>query len=487
MSDTTKRLESDIRDLQNKIDSILVVEPPEYDESDIRQIYIDDLLEKEKTKEADEIANLPLGVPMSKQVKINGDEEPKLFDINTIITKASLDMFSIDTKLINATAKYTGLIRSTMERMLFAEKRILTEKQRLEDINMICSSYKEFSNVKTLTEDDFSGDCEYDKNTRTAFASSTNHQEVPLEVVSITGNGYNGNKYVYKDGEFVEDKLSTALIDNIVDGSMLTSFEYSRVCGTEKYNSDVNLDNKSAICTIELTSGNTPVNTVRINSTDTKIIVRSILVSADNGKTYHATPFKRRALGGNIYDDFTYINESNIIAFPKTNYFKIVFESDNTFANEELAYQKTVIEEDNVDIQVTKMVNAQRKVITIDNIAAFCGTYQKATLQTYQLVPLNTEIGSIAVFSNEYIPEYLGEKNLIKYTFIINGEEYEVVPINSNKSGTKMICYREFSYMEPSVKMLAESIKSAYLRVDIDVTDQNCTPFVNNLKVCIGA
>jgi hypothetical protein len=102
-------------------------------------------------------------------------------------------------------------------------------------------------------------------------------------------------------------------------------------------------------------------------------------------------------------------------------------------------------------------------------------------------VPLNTEIGSIAVFSNEYIPEYLGEKNLIKYTFIINGEEYEVVPINSNKSGTKMICYREFSYMEPSVKMLVESIKSAYLRVDIDVTDQNCTPFVNNLKVCIGA
>lgn len=490
MANTTIDLQKDIDALQENIDSMLSISSNGVSALDIKMAYAEALCEKGEISRAAQIISLDGMVPVMQPYQFYGEQEPIMKDINSIPADAAIDIATLDNEISNTASKYANLIYNTISRMNLVEQKILTERQRIEDINMICSAYKQFSNVKTLKSSNMSGSFNYDAAGTFSAFSPTELESVDLSVVSVDGNGYVGNRYVtLLNGKFAKDSLDTSNTDFLTDGSILTSFEYSRLNGSEKrYINDVNIDNENAVCAIEFSGGQNKVNTIKIDTDSTDFIVRDVLVSNDNGSTYYSAFTKARKLGDSMYANYNYVCGSNIVCFPKTNFFKVVLESGSTIDGETLSYQ--TVNSDKADeptYEVTQMQGVKRKVISIGGITAYFAQYEDSVMLSRQLVSDGKEYKSIGIFANQYIPDYFKSGQYIKYTLIVNGEEYEdVKPINSDDSGVKIISSSDYQYTNSNIIYLSSPIKSAQLKVEITAPDENSTPYLANLKVCLG-
>lgn len=74
----------------------------------------------------------------------------------------------------------------------------------------------------------------------------------------------------------------------------------------------------------------------------------------------------------------------------------------------------------------------------------------------------------------------------VHYILTVNGVDYDVVPINSHKSGIKVIRYTNYSITDDYVQHVSEPIKSAKLTVKINTPDLSYSPYVSDIKICIG-
>ena len=100
-------------------------------------------------------------------------------------------------------------------------------KVRYQDMQMLCNKYNDYDNVKLLDYRDFTGNFEYKDG---VFSPKrTKSQDVKIHVVDVFGNGYEGNKYVYKDYMYTQDTLDTSVRENIIDGKATSYYEYSRI------------------------------------------------------------------------------------------------------------------------------------------------------------------------------------------------------------------------------------------------------------------
>ena len=77
-------------------------------------------------------------------------------------------------------------------------------------------------------------------------------------------------------------------------------------------------------------------------------------------------------------------------------------------------------------------------------------------------------------------------KNIFKYFLTVNGVEHQIVPINSQKYGTKIIRVSNYSIADDHIIHINETIKSASLKIVINTMNNNVTPFLSNLKICFG-
>jgi hypothetical protein len=91
---------------------------------------------------------------------------------------------------------------------------------------------------------------------------------------------------------------------------------------------------------------------------------------------------------------------------------------------------------------------------------------------------------SIAICANVYVPHTL-DADAVKFILTVNGIDYDVVPINSNSNGIKVIRFSGGKSNTTYTKLINETIKSARLSITI-LCKSNCTPFVNNIKILIG-
>ena len=108
----------------------------------------------------------------------------------------------------------------------------------------------------------------------------------------------------------------------------------------------------------------------------------------------------------------------------------------------------------------------------------------KSNLVTKELISKPVE--SIAIFSNEYIPPHLPQNDYSKYVLTINGKDYDIVPINSQKDGIKIIKLSNYDFNDLSIQRINESIKSAVLTIVLNAYGQKETTFLSNIKVCLG-
>ena len=474
-------------DLQESLDNIILDDSSIVTTGQLRSIYAEQLANEpfSMKEEADRIANAPLNNRIFQDKNYNPEELPQRKDILKIATDITVDLSSVDNTIIGTSNKYAKLISGTISRLNNVKRRLFTNQQRISDINFICSTYSGISNIIPMSNSNVTGSYTYFDNTFSAFAST--YTQVPIRINGVSGNGYSGNYHVLdSNSNYLYETEDRSNIYNLSDNSPVTVYEYSRICSSERIDADdVNYDNNEVICTISIASESV-INCLKLDTSITDLKIRDVLTSNDSGMKYSSALSKQVSLTESMYNNFDYANGSNIICFPPTNLVKIVLSSNYAVSSEELGYTYADTSTGTPIKKIRKLNNAVRKVIQLYGITAYYNTYKDSVMITDNLAPV-IGCNKVAIFANEYIPEYFsGNKDYIEYELIINGETYQVEPINSNKSGTKMISYSEYKYENTNALFLNEKIKTLQLRVKFNIENEHSTAYLGNLKLCIG-
>lgn len=411
------------------------------------------------------------------------------------------DLITVDDHLINTGNAINDLMNNTIARLEEVKKDIMLEKERYQDIQMLCNKYTDFDNVKTLNDITFEGSYTYEN--EAIYGPIKRNSKVDINILHIDGNGYEGNKYVYNNFEYQEDTYDTSVRRNIFDNKINTYYEYSRITiqnDLEETNTFFNKDNTKARCTMSF-AAKEAVNYIEISTEDSGISISNIQYSLDGIKYFDLKLKSKISINNKLdsYDNYGYIYGSGIISIPLSKYFKITFETDRD-TEDTIAYEKSIIVGEEIDHSIiatgeyysvqplvetsTYIVKgAKRSTIRINDISA----YKRVFSEKMQIVSdelITTDAFSISIFSNVYVPEELDDR-AVKFTLVVNGISYEMVPINSNLNGTKVIRFSGGKSSSIYTKLINEVIKSARLVITFS-NKSTCTPYINNLKILIG-
>lgn len=116
--------------------------------------------------------------------------------------------------------KVDTLLNRNIERLETVSDIITSEKERLQDISMLCNAKTDYDNAIPLTDYYFTGNFEYQDG---VFSSKTTQSTSTVAtVIDVTGNGYEGNKYVLQNKSYLENILSTSNRNAIVDNNIST-------------------------------------------------------------------------------------------------------------------------------------------------------------------------------------------------------------------------------------------------------------------------
>lgn len=413
-------------------------------------------------------------------VFIHPEEEPDITEINSGITQIDTDLKYIDSTLTSLASSYNSLMENAKLKINTIKTLINAEKERQEDINILCNKYTDFSNVINLTESNFKGPLTFTDGIMTGPVSSNN--PVNYSVNDISGNGQAGNSYVYQNDKFTADTLDTSNEDCINDNNLTTYYEYERITinNTEEAPLSFNRDSKEAECSIILYSEDY-INKIIINSDKDDLILKEVYTSQDGSsfkldKEYNIQINKNQEK----YNDQSYIYGSGVIAVPRSQYVKLCFKS-NGYTDETLAYIKSFADTNSVTNKIVTIYSGKRHVIKLNGITLYKSIYTSGTSMTGELI--TDPIKYIGLYCNEYANSDIAD--LVKYYLIINGTEHEIVPINSQRNGNKIVRTSSTTYKLDNTAYIEESIKSAKLKVVIS-SSGTVTPYISNMKMLIG-
>ena len=418
------------------------------------------------------------------------------FFVNEGLNKIKTDLYALDDLLVNTGVAINDLLTNTTMRLEEVKKSIISEKERYQDMMMLCNKYTDFESVKALDVTKFSGDCSI-TNDGAICAPTTQINKQAITILDVQGNGYEGNGYVYDTttSKYQKDICNTASRAQMIDDSVSTYYEYSRLVIDESEDDCprmmFNKDNEHALCTIHMVTEDF-VNFIDISTEDSDITIVSIQYSTD-GIDYKqlAIPVIKINNVLESYGTYGYIYGSGKIAVPMAQYFKITLQA-NAFKTETIAYDKTIFEnsEDVSSDSIpylktsTKIVpSAKRSVIKINDLKAYKNVYSsKTSIITPELITAHAY--SIAVFCNVYTP-YPLEDDCVKFKLSVNGQEHDIVPINSDLNGIKVIRFSGGKSSSAYTELITEPIKSAKLTIQFE-NKSSATPYLNNFKILIG-
>lgn len=227
---------------------------------------------------------------------------------------------------------------------------------------------------------------------------------------------------------------------NLIDGDETSYFDYIG----SKLNSDVNM-------VAEISSEN-KFNLLKVY-TDKPLEITSVEKSSD-GVVYEDILKQNIKVNGNdVLLNGNYYS-LGLICMPTSNYGKIGIQSN--------------------------------EYIHINDLRAKSVSFDTAgTLKSNEITASN--ITSVGIYATEHIPSTFVNSNCFKYTLIVNGKSYDVVPINSQNNGTKIIKYITDNSQEDSVVGINSKINSVVLLIEMTSESSTMSPFVSNIKFCLGA
>ena len=430
----------------------------------IRDVYINTLIDNGKTERALELINSNSYTPITKLRLAHGQMKPSASDCNNMINEICKDTYALlMSQKINANQLYNLMI-TTKTRLDEIKKDLEEEKEKLEDTNILCNNYSNFDNVIQLDNTNVFGIYSYEDGIFTSKIKD--RAEIPFNVDTVVGNGYEGNKYVIEDGSFKKETLDTSNRKYINDNDLLTIYEYSRIttsdANNKDFNPDVNYDSIEARCTITISS-NLPFNTLRINVSSKDTYLTSLQYSSDGINYYEVLNDSIQINNSDIkYSNVNYIANSGLQVIPNALYAKITLMSNST-TDETIGVDKIEVIEENVttneivtntsasdlttDENTYAGVNNDDKNIEDEIVSEIKNTssnkssyideegvlhksnsveekvkvYNTSTSSSYALYDDNT----IIKIKNEYLPN--GEVGYITETYGISSKDYDMI------------------------------------------------------------
>lgn len=170
--------------------------------------YVDEIKRSVSEKEID-IANIYLHPEEYGNTKLNNALENGF--------KYIKEIYNTTTELAN---KVDLLLNRSVKRLETVSDIITSEKERLQDISMLCNAKTDYDNAIPLTDYYFTGNFEYQDG---VFSSKTTQSiNTAATVIDVTGNGYEGNKYVLQNKSYLENILNTSNRNAIIDNNIST-------------------------------------------------------------------------------------------------------------------------------------------------------------------------------------------------------------------------------------------------------------------------
>lgn len=453
---------------------------------EIRRKYIELLSEdKEYENTLKNLVNKDIKDPIFDPTKLESEDIPNYNEEQKNLSEIALDLKGINSGILEIKNKIKDLINTVDSAEANALESIKKEEQRIMDINMICGIKSEYNMCIPIYANDFEGKVQSEVLNSSSFgAKPTNLEEVEYSIVDIAGNGYEGNEYIYNNyGEEEKEIEDRSNRDFILDKNDTTCYEYSRLNTDKKEEAIdglINYDNKEARCTITC-AVKKPVCKTTLFSEDEHVVVEKVEVSNDGiGFTnIFENPLKMNEMAQS-YKDISYAYGSRTICFPYSTFVRITMSSD-------VIRNDIVIVKDKNGVPI-KTTNTRHKKVQINNISFFRSEYSKIEIKTRNILESGS-VDKIGIFANEYVPDHFTANNYIKYSLIINGTEFEIIPINSDRNGTKIIKYAEkesISVKDWYTTTINETIKTAQLKITISDFKKKETPYVSNIKICLG-
>lgn len=393
----------------------------------LKKSYAQVLIENNRAERGIQVQKKERSEPIFEGLALHPESEPIKELINSGLTEISIDLAGLNKEFVHLGEQYSSLLNNAVERLKFIDDKIKKEEDRIRDLNAICGNYRQFDSILELNSANCSGSFSYEDGL--FYGKISVNKKIKAKVLDVQGNGK-------------EEKEKNR--SNLIDNDVLTKWTY------------VTKD-ENARCTITLSSEE-PFNAVKIQTSD-DIIVEEVETSNDDGITYLSNMSEEIHINNreHRYNHPNYVYESGIIAFPFTRFAKI---------------------------RVRSAKKDKINDIVIDNIIVDGSEYGMATLEKSSIV--SNPVESIAVFANEYIPPHFLSEDYIEYILTVNGVDYKVVPINGHKPGIKVIRFANYSDNNNYTVHINETIKSAKLKVIIRTTRNNETPYLSNLKICVG-
>lgn len=298
-----------------------------------KTVYIDNLAIAGDLERAQELTAQDLYSPIMKTRLVHPDEEPDPKSFNETLAEIAVDMEVLNVELSTMGQTFLKLIETTNQRIAKIKSYLQAEKERQQDIAILSNKYSDFSKSISLSAEDFKGD--YSHYEKILSAKIVNQTNIGLKILNVSGNGYEGNKYVYKNNDFVEKTLNTSNRENIVDGLKMPYYEYSRITAnnTEKEIFPlVNFDSVEAKATFTIVSEDKkPFSKLIIESPQTSNLITNVEVS-DDGINFKKVAIKSMEINNpdKKYEAVNYIAGSGILCFQTTIYLKVTIESQET-------------------------------------------------------------------------------------------------------------------------------------------------------------
>lgn len=449
---------------------------------EIKEHYAKELAINGNIDRAKQIINQDLYAPILRPVEIHAETEISEDDFNAFFKDIGQDLKIVNSDITDAAKRYKELLETTKVKLNNIKTILKTEKERQEDISILCNKYTDFSNVILISDANSTTDLEV---VNGAFAlKSKSSKKVGAKIVDVSGNGYEGNSYVYKNDSLVNKVSDSSVRDYMIDKSLITYYEYSRVTAN---NTEievfplVNFDSIYARCSI-LIKGDELFNTLELTTENDNVILESLSTSVD-GQAFVESNLHEVALTDkkSRFDSNGYVYGCGILSFKDSMYIKLVLRATKN-TNELIAFNKKNL--DGTD-EIVQLKTAKRSVIRINDIAL--GKKEHITRCNLKFDNFITDpVNSIAIFANEYIADEHDIRQAVKYVLTVNGIDYEMVPINSHYNGKKIIRTTNVAIPAEHVNYLNENIKDATLTINVKTTNSSVSPYISDLKVLIG-
>lgn len=477
---------------------------------------------------AKEILEKDITTPITRYNPLHPENESTNFLINKMIEEASIDLFNLDIDTSNLGTSYHNLTELMKGRFHKISQDIEEEKERLEEMNVLLHRYNDFSAIEGI---------DWLKDAGGQFSVYQGHAALPEKeskniayaIEDISGNGYEGNEFVYtEEGTPVKEIFKTPR-ESIMDGSNATWFEYSRI--TVEKNEPIsffmaNYDDIPTRMIMDLRS-NEMVNQLNVEAEEGTLI-NSILVS-ENGDKYTETLKYPQIIKSNAF-----------FSFMPAHHIRIMFESDKK-TNEKIGFDYAGASPTEGVLTTKKITNSKTELGPDDfpdtweqgsavlakkgsAIKRKIGEEEYEWTQEYEVIAAEPEeythfletgkrsrirVNSIstrqvnhvdqsvitvdktkidnthriALYSEEIIPHDFPSGDYIEYELVVNEKTFKVSPINTHKPGTKIIYSNKKEYqLLTTMESVGEVIKSVKLKIRMSGYNGR-TPYIKKLII----